>query len=188
MEEIVEKTDTLNPADINFYIVSPEKFLVLFLVTFGLYSVYWFYKNWSLYKQSTNGKIWPIMRGIFSIFFIHSLFSHIEAKHNLKTNSETEELNSLATIFIIFSIIGNVGDRIAAKGIGLPFTILSGIITLPIVCWAVYKAQLLINASSNDKNGDTNSNYSLINSFWLICGALLWLLVLLGIFTVFIEA
>jgi len=128
------------------------------------------------------------MRGIFSIFFVHSLFSHIEENHNLKNNSKDSELNSLATLFVIFSIIGNVGDRLSANDIGLPFTVVSGIITLPVVCWVVFKAQLLINASSNDIDGNTNSSYSFINSFWLVCGALLWLLVLLGIYSVFTNS
>jgi len=31
-----------------FYVVAPIKFFILFIVTLGLYQLYWHYKNWSL--------------------------------------------------------------------------------------------------------------------------------------------
>ena len=42
--------------DGDFYVVGKIKFLVLFFSTFGLYSLYWFYRNWKLYKEKIMKK------------------------------------------------------------------------------------------------------------------------------------
>ena len=34
-----------------FFPTSQRKLVVLFIATFGAYPVYWFYKNWALYKK-----------------------------------------------------------------------------------------------------------------------------------------
>jgi hypothetical protein len=71
--------DAAAEAELEFYVVSPFKFSVLFFVTMGLYSIYWFYKNWSCYKYVHKESIWPVPRGIFNIFFAHSLFGKVNA-------------------------------------------------------------------------------------------------------------
>ncbi len=61
-----------------FFPTSQRKLVVLFIVTFGAYPVYWFYKNWALYKKNAEKKIMPLLRAIFYIFFTHSLFRIVE--------------------------------------------------------------------------------------------------------------
>ncbi len=61
-----------------FYVVSKTKFLVLFFCTFGMYSLYWHFKNWKQYKDYHKDRIIPALRAIFSIFFTHSLFSEVD--------------------------------------------------------------------------------------------------------------
>lgn len=60
-----------------FFAVSPLKLVVMSLFTFGLYEVYWFYKNWQYFKLREKENISPFWRAIFGIFFCHSLFSEI---------------------------------------------------------------------------------------------------------------
>lgn len=52
-----------------FYVVSIRKFTILFFMTLGLYTIYWFYSHWNEYKLYSGKKIWPAPRSIFSIFF-----------------------------------------------------------------------------------------------------------------------
>ena len=42
-----------------FYVVSKTKFVVLFLATLGVYAVFWFYRNWRMYREHTGQKLWP---------------------------------------------------------------------------------------------------------------------------------
>ena len=77
--QTVMETDS-NPAtgDQAYFSVSPTKLKWLYLATFGLYGIYWFYKNWKLQQPYIDGKIMPVMRGIFSIFFAHALTKRIK--------------------------------------------------------------------------------------------------------------
>ena len=52
-----------------FFPVSRLKLLVMSLVTFGLYEVFWFYKNWQLFKAATVRDISPFWRTVFSGVF-----------------------------------------------------------------------------------------------------------------------
>lgn len=64
--------------DVVFYTVSKRKFFILYLATVGLFVVYWSYRNWSLIKAQTGLKCRPVMRGLFLIFFLHSLAETVQ--------------------------------------------------------------------------------------------------------------
>src|ERR1041384_5054800 len=58
--------------------VSPTTLVALYLVTFGIYGVYWFYKHWAIQKRARGLNVSPLGRGIFAIFFVHRLFKTID--------------------------------------------------------------------------------------------------------------
>ena len=64
----------------DFYVVAPRKFYLLSVLTLNLYFVYWFYRSWQLIKQRNDESMLPAMRGVFFIFFTHSLFTDIDLK------------------------------------------------------------------------------------------------------------
>jgi hypothetical protein len=57
-----------NNVDLAFYSVSTSKLKNLYLFTLGLYSIYWFYKNWKLQQPFISKRISPTLRSIFPIF------------------------------------------------------------------------------------------------------------------------
>ncbi|HYQ03412.1 MAG TPA: hypothetical protein VER96_32280 [Polyangiaceae bacterium] len=61
-----------------FFHVSTSTLATLYLVTFGMYGVYWFYKHWSVRKRAYRLRISPVARAVFSIFFVHRLFKLID--------------------------------------------------------------------------------------------------------------
>ena len=61
-----------------FYNVREEKLAILSLATFGLYQVYWFYKNWALAKAQYRPRIHPLWRAIFSPLYCFSLAASVE--------------------------------------------------------------------------------------------------------------
>lgn len=61
-----------------YYPVSIVKFVLLSLVTFGLYFFYWFYKNWSYVKNRDQSNIRPIWRSVFLNFWCYSLLIDLD--------------------------------------------------------------------------------------------------------------
>lgn len=57
-----------------FYGVGVSKFIILSILTWGLFTFYWFYKNFSLYKKRFDDDSMPLARAIFSPIFAYSLF------------------------------------------------------------------------------------------------------------------
>ena len=98
-----------------FYVVSPKKFLVLFIGTLGMYQLYWFYQNWMKYKLDNNSSLWPVPRAIFSIFFTHSLFRKVNEELEFKAVKEKWDYATAATLFVLFTLISNadgIFDRV----------------------------------------------------------------------------
>lgn len=61
-----------------FYIVSKNKFIVMFLLTLGYYYTYRLYKNWKTYRIATNARVLPLIRTIMGVLFIYSLHMKID--------------------------------------------------------------------------------------------------------------
>ncbi|MDF5828479.1 hypothetical protein P4233_13630 [Pseudomonas aeruginosa] len=51
------------------FVTSLGKMSVLFLLTLGLYGVYWMYKHWKAQQPQMERRISPVWRAIFGIFF-----------------------------------------------------------------------------------------------------------------------
>lgn len=169
----------------DFYVVSPQKFLLLSVLTTGMYLVYWFYKNWKNQMLSTGERMHPVVRTIFSIFFTYSLFKRIDTK--LKANNKEKEGKKeyawfpmgMAILYIVSTLISTFittfDDRITLPMLlSLLFTTFS--------VYAIYKAQLAINIGNNDPQGIANSATTGANIIWLVVGGLLWLLILLEMY------
>ncbi|PCK08822.1 MAG: hypothetical protein COA42_07410 [Alteromonadaceae bacterium] len=168
-----------------FYVVSIKKFTILFMATFGIYAVYWFYRNWRQYKNKNGDNIWPVARGMFSIFFAHSLFERIDGSLEKRSLVYKWYPSSYASFYVIIVIAGRIVDKLSDKSIGSPYTDVISILTIPIVCYILAKVQGAINLSQDDMNGSSNSNFTLPNYLWCAPGAILWFLVFLGLFNIF---
>lgn len=59
-------------------IISVNKFLLLNILSFNLYTVWWTYKAWRLIRHKDQSDIEPAMRAIFSIFFLYTLAVQIQ--------------------------------------------------------------------------------------------------------------
>jgi hypothetical protein len=61
-----------------YFAVSPSKFLVLSLCTFGLYEFFWVYWNWKLIKEREQSGISPFWRTFFGYIFCYALLSRVK--------------------------------------------------------------------------------------------------------------
>ncbi len=165
-----------------YYVVAPGKYLLLNISTLGMYSIYWFYRHWAQYKLATEGKIWPIPRAIFSIFFTHSLFGHINKSLEEKESGYKWAPAVLATLYVVAEITSNITDRLSEKEIGSPYTDLISLLCLPLIVWVLYRAQLAANIACDDPSGDSNSAITVWNFLWIFIGLALWGLIAFGFY------
>lgn len=169
-----------------FYVVSPTKFLVLMIGSLGMYPVYWFYKNWSLLDRK-HKQYWPVMRGLFSIFFAHALFHEVDdvLKRESKLRAFSWSPGALATGYVLSALAGNVLGRLSGKDIGSPITDVLALLMLVPETYVLYRAQLAINVAEGDPSGLRNSRFTAANIIWLVLFGLFWLAVIAGLFLIF---
>ncbi|WP_341730801.1 hypothetical protein [Microcoleus sp. EPA2] len=67
-----------------FFPVSRFKLFVMSLVTFGLYQIFWCYKNWQLFKAATGSNISPFWRAVFNGLFCYSLITKIRNRAKMR--------------------------------------------------------------------------------------------------------
>jgi hypothetical protein len=163
-----------------FYVVAPRKFLILFLGTLGLYLLYWMYAQWASYRRATKGSEWPVARAIFAVFFVHALFAEIDLALRRSGSKLAWSPGMSATWAVVLMIVSTVCDRLAARSIGSPATDLLGLAVMFVVPFPLLAAQRAANAACGDPEGASNAGMTAANVAWLVFGAILWVLTVLG--------
>jgi len=161
------------------YVVAQRKFLLLMILTLGAYSLYWFYRNWSLLNR-VHRIYWPIPRAIFSIFFTHSLFGEVDSQLRKRGVDHRWSPGLLATIFVVATIASRIFDRVTADDVSPSVLVASFLFLVPMI-WPLYRAQLAINLSQDDPDGTTNAELTAANILWMVLGGALWALILFGL-------
>lgn len=115
-----------------FYPVSVNKFMLMWILTLGAYSWFWFYRNWRYVKFNLGQqKVSPIWRAVFQIFWFYPLYKLVETK---LTETDVSELPrksqaiSLTILFILTAILSYTDNVVAYLSM-----IASAIITLPLL-------------------------------------------------------
>jgi len=70
-------SDNLESDKIVIKKISVNKFILLSIITFGLYELWWVYKSWCFFQYKDNSNIMPAVRTIFSVFYLIPLFMKI---------------------------------------------------------------------------------------------------------------
>ncbi len=170
-----ELTETSAADRTTLYVVAKKKMILLFMFTFGLYSLVWFYENWKRIKMDTGSSIWPAPRALFSIFFAHSLFKHIHKSASDAGEQVGWSHKALATAYVVLSVLGHVADNVSDTASML------SILLLPMILHILLKVQVSANASQSDPQGTGNSKFTIANYAWSILGLLIWALVIVGL-------
>ena len=184
-----EKLESANEnSDIRFFPVSEGKLITMYIVSFGMYSIYWFYKNWKLQQASMDKKISPVWRSIFWIFFTHALFRRIDQQAVHLDKKHRFNANTLATLFVAAIIVSNILDQLTQLTVSADMfgaVSLNGIMVTSLILFflSVYPlARVLasVNRINNDILGYLNHKYSFWNYLLIVTGIILWLLFALG--------
>jgi len=107
----------------HYYPVSSLKFYLLSVFTGGLYSMYWFYKNWVYVKSREHSKIIPWGRALFqSLWFypFYKTFSRDDAfAHEVYSRNRNIRYAFLAIMFFALMILGNNDHVVSYIGLFL---------------------------------------------------------------------
>ncbi|WP_281559989.1 DUF3857 domain-containing protein [Thalassomonas sp. RHCl1] len=97
----------------HFYPISLTKFLLLSMMTFGIYSSYWMYRNWKFIQRKDNEAMMPIARGLFSAFWFYPLFNALkqDSESRFKENKVLPSFLAALiaiTYFVISLLLSNL--------------------------------------------------------------------------------
>ena len=167
-EDSITNADFCKDVGIRFFPTSIKKLTIMSLCTFGIYEIFWFYKNWKFLKQKHDFKINPFWRAWFAIFFCHSFFKIVKEyskQHQLETDYKPGKLTLAYILLYIF------------HQIPWPASLISMLTFIPLL-----SAQRVINGL-NDRlapGSDINDKFSGWNILVIILALIFWLLVILG--------
>ena len=88
--------------------ISTARLVFMTIISLGVFTSYWVYKNWRYIKERDGLDIMPFWRGWFAIFHFHSLLKYIKEDPKL-VHAEKPDYSSgwLTFGFVIFTVCGN---------------------------------------------------------------------------------
>lgn len=92
------------------YIISVDKFVILCILTLGLYEIWWSYKAWRFFKLKEKSDIMPAARVIFGIIFIIPLLNKIQDMAASKGYNKRYPTVLLFIGFILFNMLSKLPD------------------------------------------------------------------------------
>ena len=153
-----------------YFTVGAVKFSLMSATTFGLYELYWLYKNWQVIRDHEQSRISPFWRTFFAPLWTFAMGRHFTAEANAQHVSLTLSVVPLGVLYLVLSALWAVPD---------PYALISLFAFVPLLPFD-RAARLL------DGNGQlaepTHGRYSRLNIAWLIVGSLLLVLVIIGSF------
>jgi len=167
-----------------FFTVAPTKLVIMLIVTSGLYGLYWFFKNWTLYKAYSARSIWPLPRTVFGILYLPSMFCKIDAELK-KLGKEGMSYWRLSAAGIILIALGPVVFSFFSgliQGLqGQPFSgpgpaLLIALSISPVLAQSLIlrRVQSFINLLNDDPAGAQNNSFTALNAVWALIGIGYW--------------
>lgn len=152
-------------------LISPTKFLVLCLLSLGLYGLWWQYKTWRFFKQWQQTDNWPVLRAIFSLFTFNGLLQNIN-QFAYSTGGYTPIPNTtgLAAGYIILNLLARLPEPLWLVSLGA-----SGFL-LP--AFRAFREAML---QSSDYGGYDQKRFSTRQVVALILGLICWTLLFIGL-------
>jgi hypothetical protein len=175
-----EKKGEKQIVDIEYFAISPQRLALFSTLTFGIYEIYWFYKNWEAVKKAEGQNISPFWRAIFAVFFCHGLFKKVLESSKSHGYKEWYSPGWLTTAYIALLVIGNGLSGVKSSNMNIIWLIVVLITFIPLL--SVQKA---INFNNEKIKGDNGhkQGFSGGEVALIVIGVIWLLLVLIGTFS-----
>ncbi|KAF2392067.1 hypothetical protein [Pseudomonas frederiksbergensis] len=162
----------------DFYVVCKSKLALLFVSTSGFFLIYWFYRNWKLYRAATGNKVLPLFRTILGVFFVYSLFTKIDHRIGASNLKYRWYPRSLALAVILLACTGSALMWLPDVQIRFALSLL--VLFLQTCC--LLRVQNAINYLAGDVEGLGNSKLTFANGIWVALGLCWWGLAIIGFY------
>jgi hypothetical protein len=103
IETVAEETQDVDEVRPQYFSVSTPKFILMAICTFGVYELYWFYKNWAHVKQLENTNIWPFWRAVFARLNAYFLFKRVRQQVKDLGISKTLPAGPLSILYFLLA-------------------------------------------------------------------------------------
>ena len=151
-------------------LININKFTLLYMLSLGLYGIWWMYKIWKFFKEKNRLDIMPAARAIFAIFFAYELFERILKYAKKLGYSKGYSSMGLFALFIILNFMGRLPDPYWL----VSFLALFGLIPpLNAFNYAVEK--------SEEYNGVYKEGLNARQMILVVIGGLFWVLMIMGL-------
>jgi len=159
-----------------FLYIPVVRLIILSIVSFSLYEAYWIYKNWRYIKERDGLNIHPFWRGVFGIFFCHSLLRRIHQDNDARSFQQPAfSPGGLATGWVVLIIAGNVISRLPSMAASIVSAFIPSFLCLVSV-------QNYVNAVTEKRNPSQRFyGWSAGHIVCLVIGLLVWAGLLLGL-------
>lgn len=165
-----------DPKPILFYIPT-ARLLVMSILTFGIYQVLWFYRNWKFLRDRRHLEVSPFGRALFSIFYTHSLFRYIAEYNNLNDRIAKQfSPGGWATLWVVACFVTNALSRNIPQNQPLLLLVLP---LLP-VCFVLPAQNCIIRVNEVQPIRPAYDGWSAGQFILLILGIVWWALILIG--------
>ena len=111
-----------------FYAVPVWKFLVLSIVSAGLYPLYWYWYNWKLIRDQEKKDFWPILRALFSFLYFADLARIVLNAAKAKQYPENYNPTVLAWVYFI-----GVLASLSGQWLGSILAIVGFLMLIPVI-------------------------------------------------------
>ena len=142
------------------------------IVTFGLYHLYWFYRNFKLVKDQEGAELSPVLRSMFAPFTSHTLFKRVKQSAKEKNYSKNFSVKLLTGLYLIIGFLRGGAQGLSAGELLVQdvfWTIITTLILFP-----VQKAINYNNSQTKEENG-LKTGFTKGEYVFMAIGVLLWI-------------
>lgn len=93
-----------------FFAPSTFKLGAMSLATLGLYTIYWFWRNWQAIQRETGEALWPWARALFCPLWSFSCFSRLSDMTRGRRRSLAFPVAALGIAFFLLNLAGRMNN------------------------------------------------------------------------------
>ena len=151
-----------------FFVVSVRKLTLMTCFTFGLYGLFWFYRNWELYQEASGVKVNMLLRCALPELFIYSLLSRVDRQIRATGRQYAWSPWCLTFSLVLATLVFLQLSMLMPPMLGeMPLIVLVAVLGVVMSCWVLGRIQRAINFCEGDPEGAGNGRFTLVNGVWV---------------------